>query len=217
MQSPASNNPPNRRQIVRGAAWSAPAVLSAGVVPAYASSKKGTATTTAGQYFRTVTRKAMTGACNVTSNPIRGYIDSLPYKSPGGNSNTNRDPATSNGYWVEGSAGTVTNVTIKSVVTFNHPIQIEPTGSLGANVVPAGWTVTQTDSKTLTMTFSVASWNVSTSVAGTGDATGVFIQFKVTDACLAARALTVTGQTTMTYTDAVGTKTMTKNTGPTSM
>lgn len=40
MQSPASNNPPNRRQIVRGAAWSVPAVLSAGVVPAYASSKR---------------------------------------------------------------------------------------------------------------------------------------------------------------------------------
>lgn len=217
MQSPASNNPPNRRQIVRGAAWSVPAVLSAGVVPAYASSKKGTATTTAGQYFRTVARKAMTGTCNVTTNPTRGYIDSLPYKSPAGNSNTNRDPATSNGYWVEGTAGTVTNITIKSVITFNHPIQIEPTGSYGNNVIPAGWTVTQTDPKTLTLTFTAATWNVSTSVVGSGDATGVFIQFKVTDACLAAGALTVTGQTTMTYTDAVGTKTMTKNTGPTSI
>lgn len=78
MQSPASNNPPNRRQIVRGAAWSAPAVLSAGVVPAYASSKKGTATTTAGQYFRHVARKAITGTCNVTTNPTRGILIPSP-------------------------------------------------------------------------------------------------------------------------------------------
>lgn len=126
----AQSSSPTRRQLMKGAVWSAPAVIAAATVPAYASSKKGTATTTAGQYFRTVI---------------------------------------------------------------------------------------QTDSKTLTMTFSAASWDVSTSVAGTGDATGVFIQFKVTDACLAAGALTVTGQTTMTYTDAVGTKTMTKNTGPTSI
>lgn len=205
----------SRRSLAKGMAWAAPVVLSAASVPAYAASKRGTATTTAGQYFRTVARKAMTGLCNVTTNPTRGYIDSLPYKSPAGNSDSNRSTTSSNGYWVEGSAGTVTNVSITSVITFNRSIQIEPTGSYGANVIPAGWTVTQTSPTTLTLKYTAPVWQVSTSVNGTGDATGVFIQFKVTDGCVAAGGLTVTGQTTMTYTDANGTKTMTKNTGPT--
>lgn len=210
-----AQTPVNRRKLIKGASWAAPVALASSQIPAYAASKPGTSTSTTAQYYRTVARKAISGTCNVTTNPTRGYIDSLPYKSPAGNSNANRDPATSNGYWVEGSAGTVTNVTITTVIKFNHDIQIEPSGSYGNNVIPTGWTVTQTDARTITMTFSAASWQVSTSTAGSGDATGVFIQFKVTDSCVPASGLSVSGSTTMSYMDATGTKTLTKTTGPT--
>ena len=184
-----------RRHLVKGAMWSAPAVVAGSSIPAYAASQLST--TTSRQYYRTVARKAMTGRCNVITNPVRGYLDSLPCKSPAGNSNDNRVPGSSNGYWVEVIVGIVQNVSIQTTITFNRNILIENTGSYGANIIPSGWKVTQTDARTIVMTYTAPQWQVSTSVLGSGDATGVFIQFKVTASCVASGGLSITSRSSM--------------------
>lgn len=204
--------PLNRRHLAKGMMWAAPAIVVSSTVPAYAASQLSK--TTSRQFYRTVARKSASGRCNVTTNPTRGYIDSLPYKSPAGNSNSDRVVGSSNGYWVEGSAGIVQGVSITTTITFNHAIQIEPTGSYGSNVIPAGWILTQTNSRTITMTYTAAQWRVSTSQIGSGDATGFFIQFKVTDGCVSVGNLSVSLQTSMTYTDANGRATLYNNANP---
>lgn len=198
-----------RRNIVKGAAWSTPAVLATAAIPAYAASKNGTAKTTAGQYFHTI--KSTTPAfCNPSTNPQNGYIDNLPYTSPKGNSNKYRDPNTSNGYWVEGTAGTVTDVQIRTTYTFNHPVQVK--GTPTAN----GWSLAlSADRKTLTATYTAPTWNVSTSASGTGDATGFLWEFTISDGCYGDKGVTVTTDTIMTWRDARGAQTFTKHTGPT--
>lgn len=204
----------NRRNLVKGAAWAAPAVLTSVTVPAYAASKKGTSTTTAGKYYHTLYSKTP-ATCNPTTSPQYGYIDTMATRSPAGNGNSYRDPASSNGYWVEGTSGTVTNVSITTTYTFNHAIKLDATSTYwGANIIPAGWTVTQTSSTTIKVTYTAATWNVSTSVSGSGDATGFFLNFHVTDGCYANGGVTVSSSTTMTYYDATGLKTYTKPTGP---
>lgn len=199
----------SRRNLVKGAAWATPAIIATATVPAYAASTGGTAKNTAGKYFHTL--KSSTPAfCSVSTNPQTGYIDNLPYASPKGNSNTLRDPNSSNGYWVEGTAGTVTQVNIKTTYTFNHTIRL--TGKPVLN----GWKLSLSgDSKTLTATYSAPAWNVSTTVAGSGDATGFLQEFAVTDGCFGSDVVKVTTSTVMTYKDANGLQTFTKTTGPT--
>lgn len=198
-----------RRNLAKGAAWSAPAVLASATIPAYAASKGGTAKTTKGVYYHTI-KSATPAFCNVSTNPQTGYIDNLPYKSPKGNSNTLRDPNSSNGYWVEGTSGTVTNVTIQTTYTFNHALQVRSTP------VANGWNlVLSADGKTLTATYSAPVWNVSTTASGSGDATGFLWEFSVKDGCYGNGGLTVTASTVMTYQDANGLQTFTKSTGPT--
>lgn len=196
----------NRRNIVKGAAWGAPIVLASATIPAYAASRNGTAKTTAGKYYHTL-KSATPAFCNVSTNPQTGYIDNLPYRSPKGNSNALRDPNSSNGYWVEGTAGTVTQVNIKTTYTFNHPIRL--TGKPVLN----GWSlVLSGDGKTLTATYSAPVWNVSTSASGSGDATGFLQEFAVTDGCFGDGVVKVTTSTVMTYRDANGLQTFTKTT-----
>lgn len=205
----------NRRTLTRGALWAAPVLLASATIPAYAASQLGTAKTTAGKYYHTVSTTTPSG-CNVSTNPQYGYIDTLPYRSPAGNSNTRRDPNTSSGYWVEGTAGTVNNVTIVTTYTFNRAIQLDTSSTRwGANIIPSGWTVTQVDSSTIRVTYTATTWNVSTTVVGSGDATGFFLNFHVTAGCYPSRTVTISSTTVMTYFDANGKQTFTKNTGPT--
>lgn len=199
----------NRRNLVKGAAWSAPAILATATVPAYAASRGGTAKNTQGYYYHTIYTKTPVG-CNVSTNPQAGYIDNLPYKSPKGNGNTLRDPNSSNGFWVEGTSGTVTEVSIKTTYTFNHPIQLTGTPILN------GWKLAlSADGRTLTATYNAPIWQVSTTAAGSGDATGFLQDFAVKDGCFGSKVVQVSTNTVMTYKDANGLQTFTKNTGPT--
>lgn len=208
-ESTADDRQLTRRRLAQGAAWSVPAVIATTVVPAYAASKRGTATATKSQYWHTI-KSATPAFCNVVSNPQTGYIDNLPYRSPAGNSNTNRDPNTSNGYWVEGTAGTVTNITITTVYVFNRQIR------LSSGSVLNGWSVNlASDNKTVTATYTAPEWQVSTSVTGSGDASGFYQPFTVVEGCYPSRGVTVTTTTTMNYTDANGAQVFTKKTGPT--
>lgn len=204
----------SRRSLAKGAAWAAPAVLATAAVPAYAASRPGTSTSTRGVYFHAFKFRTATNC--TSTNPQTGFIDNLPYRSTAGLGDSNRDPSTSKGYWVEGSAGTVTNVTIRSTYTFNYAITLVQNGIDGANVTMPGWTVTQVDSRTITAVYSAPTWNVSTAVAGSGDATGFFFNFRVNN-CITPTAITLTAATVMTYNDANGPQTFTKNTGPTQL
>lgn len=210
-----SNMGITRRNLVKGAAWTAPAVMVSSVVPAYAASQNGTSPNGKAYYYHNISTITPSG-CNPISNPQVGYIDNLPSKSPAGNSNTYRNPASSNGYWIEGTAGTATNINISTTYTFNYDIKLDPSSTKwGANVVMPGWTITQTDARTIVATYYADTWEVSTAAVGSGDATGFFLNFHVATTCLSTRVLKISSSTVMTFNLSTGQQTYTKSTGPT--
>lgn len=203
----------SRRSLAKGTAWAAPVILATAAVPAYAASRPGTSTSAQGVYYHSIGIR-YPSTCNLTSSPQTGYILNLPYSKTPLGGNSNRD-TTSRGYWVEGADGTVTDVAIRTTYTFSHDIQLTPSGPHGANVTMPGWTITQVDARTVTAVFRAPSWQVSTSVVGSGDATGFFLNYKLSSNCLAPRTFAVTTNTVMGYTDARGRQAFTKTTGPT--
>lgn len=204
----------SRRSLAKGATWAAPAILATAAVPAYAASRPGTSTTTQGVY-RHLIGIQYPSTCNLATSPQTGYINNLPYSFPSLGGDSKRDPLASRGYWVEGTAGTVTDIAIKTTYTFSHNIQLTASGPYGANVTMPGWTITQVDAKTVTAVYRAPSWQVSTAVAGSGDATGFFLNYKLSSNCLAPKIFAITTNTIMGYMDAKGRQAFRKTTGPT--
>ena len=221
----------SRRNLAKGAAWAVPVIAATSAIPAYAASRV-TATVTP-QFWQTRYARA-TPTCNPTTDPIKGYLDTLPCNSPAksstgvSNSDCKQDPNTSDGIWLEstnGAAGTAIINSVTVTYTFSAPVIFDgktytsgTANSSGTSrwnsndILMAGWSITSKSSTSITLTYSGSGViNASTAVAGSGFATGYFINFRVANQCIAS--MTVTTAVTMNYTDATGAnKTWTKNT-----
>lgn len=223
----------SRRNLAKGAAWAVPVVAATSMIPAYAASRV-TATVTP-QMWQTRYARLPT-SCSPTTNPIKGYLDTLPCNSPAydyvngvkgaSNSDCKQDPTTSDGFWLESTtAGTAIINSISVTYTFSTAVIFDGTtyatgnaNSTGGSrwnsndILMAGWSITSKSSTSITLTYSGSGViDASTAVAGSGFATGYFINFRVSSTCTST--VTVTTAVTMNYTDATGAnKTWTKNT-----
>ena len=221
----------NRRSLVRGAVWTAPAVAVSSAAPALAASGGPiTGTNITPQNFTTVYTKRPTN-CAPATNPQTGYIDTMCCNSPvldpaGSNSDCAQDPATSQGYWLESPiAGTATIDAITTTYKFNYDVKLQECANTVAKTkytgapstwsscnIYNGWTATQVDARTIRVTYTGSGLvDTSTAAAGSGFCTGYFLNFTVTQGCYRSGVVQRQYSTTMTYTDATGQKTWTKN------
>ena len=222
----------SRRHVAKGAAWAAPVILAGAPAPASAASRSATAASTTAISFQTVYMRKPT-SCTASA-PTAGYIDTMPCNSPASPSNSDckNCKASSTGFWFESTnGGTVTDQTITVTYTFaGSTVEltsgVTPGGSATSGTstwssgnILNGWTATQTNATTITMTYA----NIGSVTTAKGDCvagwnTGFFINYKlVSTPCPGANAVKVTTAMTWNYTDSTGQHTSTKNvtaTGP---
>lgn len=185
----------SRRNLVKGAAWSAPAVLTSATIPAYAASNLTADYTKLYLYTETFTRATTT--CNTSTNPQAGYISTL---------GTGNDPAVSVGWWNEDDKGGTVNIGQMTVTyTFSQPFKVvdSPRGTANwtQKTVYNGWTVTQPTPYTVTLTKTPGVVQASTAAINTGTNFGNYFLNIIFDKCLYGTAITVKTDASGTYSD----------------